>query len=108
MPGRGDRSAPKFDPKQPRELRHYFADLDFTFDRASITNETDKKKHACRYVDVDTSELWETLVEYTDITKPYEDFMKAVHTLYPGSDEERKWSVADMDKLIGEQSHLAI
>jgi hypothetical protein len=34
--------------------------------------------------------------------------MKAVHTLYPGSDEERKWSIADMDKLIGERSRIDI
>jgi hypothetical protein len=74
MPGRGDRSAPKFNPKQPRELCRYFADLDFTFDRASITDEADKKKHTCRYVNVDTSELWETLVEYTKVAKSYEDF----------------------------------
>jgi hypothetical protein len=88
MPGRGDHSTPKFDPKQPRELRCYFTDLDFTFDCTSITNKAGKKKHACHYVDVDTSELWETLVEYTDVAKSYEDFMKAVHALYPGSDEE--------------------
>jgi hypothetical protein len=108
MPGRGDRSAPRFNPKQPRKLCRYFADLDFTFKHASIIDEANKKKHACCYVDVDTSELWETLVEYTDITKSYEDFMKAVHALYPGWDEEWKWSIADMDKLIGERSCIGI
>ena len=108
MPGRGDRSAPKFDPKQPRELRRYFADLDFVFNRAGVTNGEDMKQHACRYVDVDTSELWETLPEYSDAAKPYSDFRTAVYALYPGSDEERKWSVADMDKLVGERSRLGI
>ena len=108
MPGRGDHSAPRFDPKQPRELRRYFADLDFAFDRASVTDNADKKQHACRYVDVDTSELWETLAEFSDVLKSYEDFTKAVHALYPGSDEERKWSVADMDKLVGERSRIGI
>src|SRR6202790_3626460 len=38
MPSRGDRSAPKFDPKQPRELRRYFSDLDTHFARAGITD----------------------------------------------------------------------
>ena len=102
MPGRGDQSAPRFDPKQPRELRQYFADLDFVFNRAGINDDTEKKQHACRYVDVDTSELWETLEEYVEALKSYTDFKTAMHALYPGSDEERKWSVADMDQLVSE------
>ena len=108
MPARGDRSAPNFDPKQPRELRRFFVDLDFAFGRANITDRTEKKKHACRYVDVDTADLWEAISEYADVDKTYEEFVKTVHTLYPGSEEERKWSVADMDKLVGERSRLGV
>jgi hypothetical protein len=108
MPSRGDRSAPKFDPKQPRELRRYFDDLDFAFTRAGVTDRGEMKQHACRYVDVDTTELWETLTEYTDATKTYDEFKAAVYALYPGSDEERKWSVADMDKLVGERMRIGI
>ena len=66
------------------------------------------KQHACRYVDVDTTELWETLTEYMDLTKTYEEFKTAVYALYPGSDGERKWSVADMDKLVGKRMHIGI
>jgi hypothetical protein len=108
MPARGDRAAPRFDPQQPRELRRYFADLDFAFGRAGITDETEKKKHACRYVNVDTADLWESITEYSNAQKTYEDFVKATHGLYPGSEEERKWSVADMDKLVGERSRLGV
>jgi len=108
MPARGDRSAPQFDPQQPRELRRYFSDLEFAFGRATITSPTEKKKHACRYVDVDTADLWESISQFADQNASYEDFVKAVHTLYPGSEEERKWSVADMDKLVGERSRLGI
>ena len=108
MPSRGDRSAPQFDTKHPRELRRYFSDLEYCFGRAQITDEAEKKKHACRFVDVDTSELWESLAEFADITKTYDEFCKAIHALYPGSEEERKWSVADMDKLVGERSRLGI
>ena len=81
MLSRGDRSAPKFDPKQPCELRRYFDDLDFAFGRAAVTTDDVKKQHACRYVDVDTSELWETLAEYTDATKTYDEFKDAVYAL---------------------------
>ena len=66
------------------------------------------KQHARRHVDVDTTELWETLTEYADVTKTYEEFKTAVYALYPGSDEERKWSVADMDKLVGERMRIGI
>ena len=102
MPARGDRSAPRFDPQQPRELRRYFADLDFAFTRAAIAERAEMKKQACRYVDVDTADLWESISEYANQQSTYEDFVKAVHALYPGSEEERKWSVANMDKLVGE------
>jgi len=107
MPARGDRSAPQFDPQQPRELRRYFADLDFAFGRAAITDRAEKKKHACRYVDVDTADLWESISEFAGAAT-YDEFVKAVHALYPGSEEERKWSVADMDKLVGERSRLGV
>jgi len=108
MPSRGERTAPQFDPKRPRELRRYFADLDVQFVRASVTNGADQKKFACRYVDIDTCEMWESLVEFTDTAKSFNEFKKAVLALYPGSEEERKWSVADMDKLVGERSRLGV
>jgi len=99
---------PRFDPQQPRELRRYFTDLDFVFNRAGINDVAEKKKHACQYVDVDTADLWESIGEYSDVQKTYEEFIKAVQSLYPGAEEERKWSVADMDKLVGERSRLGV
>ena len=108
MPVRGDRSAPKFDAKQPRELRRYFTDLEFAFAHAQITDEVEQKRHSTRYVDVDTSELWETLPEFSENATTFEDYVKKVTTLYPGADEDRKWTVADMDKLVGERARLGI
>jgi hypothetical protein len=43
-----------------------------------------------------------------DPTKTYDKLKTAVHALYPGSDEERKWLVADMDKLVGKRMHIGI
>jgi hypothetical protein len=37
------------------------------------------------------------------LNKTYSDFAKVIHALYPGSEEEHKWLVADMDKLVGER-----
>ena len=108
MPARGDRTAPTFDPHQPRELRRYFADLDFHFVRSAVVDEQEQKKHACRFLDVDTCELWESLTTFTDNAKTFKEFCDEVYGLYPGSEEERKWSVSDMDKLVGETSRIGI
>jgi len=45
---------------------------------------------------------------FSDATKTYLEFVAAIYTLYPGSEEERKWSVADMDKVVGERSRLGV
>jgi hypothetical protein len=107
MPPRGHRTAPSFSPDQPRELRRYFQELDSLFTQCSIADDQAKKKLACRYLDVDSAELWESLTEY-DPTKSYADFIAAVYKLYPGSEDERKWSISDMDKLVGEQLRVGI
>jgi hypothetical protein len=35
-------------------------------------------------------------------------FKEAVFKLYPGSEEEKKWKIADMDKVVGEQLRIGI
>src|ERR1700677_3683069 len=40
--------------------------------------------------------------------KTYNEFRQVIYALYPGSEEERKWSVADIDKLVGEQLRLGV
>jgi hypothetical protein len=107
MPARGHSTAPKFDPTQPRELRRYFIELDMLFGAAGVTDSDQMKTHACRYVDIDTAELWESLPEFAAGTS-YNAFKTAIHKLYPGSENDRKWSIADMDKLVGEQLRVGI
>ena len=60
------------------------------------------KKHAVQFVDCNTVKLWEILSEFTNNTKSYQGFIDAVYKLYPGLDSEQQWSMADMDKLVGE------
>jgi gag-polyprotein putative aspartyl protease len=107
MPARGHATAPKFDPKQPRELRRYFEELELLFATANITGDDAKKKQARRYLDIDSAELWQTLPEF-DHQHTYIQFTEAVYKLYPGSEDERKWSIADMDKLVTEQHQSGI
>jgi hypothetical protein len=107
MPPRGHGSAPKFTPDIPRELQHYFKELELLFGPAQVVDDTEKKKHACRYVDIDTTDLWEAIPEF-DGTKTFDEFKSAIFKLYLGSESERKWTIADMDKLVGEQLRMGI
>jgi hypothetical protein len=74
---------------------------------AHINNSMEKKKHACRYVNIDTADLWESIPEF-DVAQNFEEFKLAVHKLYPGSESECKWTIADMDKLVEEQLWMQI
>jgi hypothetical protein len=107
MPPRGHSSAPKFTPDVPRELQCYFKELELLFRPAQVVNDTEKKKHACQYVDIDTTDLWEAIPEF-DVTKTFDEFKSAIFKLYPGSEYEHKWTIADMDKLVGEQLRMGI
>jgi hypothetical protein len=43
-----------------------------------------------------------------DVAQNFEEFKSAVHKLYPRSESECKWTIADMDKLVGEQLQMGI
>ena len=62
------------------------------------------KGHALWFVNCDTTELWEILPEFADVTAPYRKFINAVFQLYPGSDAEQCWLIADMEKLVTDTS----
>jgi hypothetical protein len=107
MPARGHSTAHTFDPTHPRELRRYFNELELLFSDSNITAPGIMKKHACHYLDIDTSELWESIPEYAPSIS-FDDFRIAVHRLYPSSEDDRKFSISDMDKLSGEQLRIGI
>jgi hypothetical protein len=107
MPTRGEDGAPSFSPDQPRELRRYFKELSLLFICAQVTDDEEKKIYACRYLDVDSAELWESLPKF-EPGEPYLDFVKAIYQLYPGSEDERKWTVAAMENLVSEHLRSGI
>ncbi|KIM71132.1 hypothetical protein PILCRDRAFT_17346 [Piloderma croceum F 1598] len=108
MPLRRDHSAPHFDPSRPRELRRYFADLAVHFAQSEIDSDQEKKHYTCRYVDIDTEELWESRLEYSDGAKSFAEFVQAIYRLYPGAEGRQQWLVADMEKLVEERSRISI
>jgi hypothetical protein len=107
MPPRGHSSTPKFTPDVPRELQCYFKELELLFGPAQVVDDTEKKKHACRYVDIDIADLWKAIPEF-DVIKTFDEFKSAIFKPYLGSESERKWTIVDMDKLVGEQLQMGI
>ena len=108
MPTHGDCGAPTFDPSKPWELHHFFKELKFHFGWSNVIDEALMKRHVLSFSNCDTTELWEILPEFADTVKMYQDFVDAVYKLYPGSDLEQQWAIANMDKLVGEMSQVGI
>ncbi|KAJ7434588.1 hypothetical protein FB451DRAFT_1012096, partial [Mycena latifolia] len=94
-----------FDSSKARELPRYFSDLEFHFTRCNITDAGQMKSHATRFLNVRDQDAWEAITEFTTDGTTYEDFKSAVLKLYPGTDADRKYSLADLDVLIGAYAH---
>ncbi|KAI0369557.1 hypothetical protein BV20DRAFT_903556, partial [Pilatotrama ljubarskyi] len=61
-----------------------------------------------RYLPIDVSDLCESLPEYANEDKTYEDFKKAIIALYPGAGEDRKFAVADVENLVAKRAAVPI
>jgi hypothetical protein len=107
MPPRNHASAPAFNPAQLRTLRPYFDDLECLFTTCAISLDSEKKSFATRYLDYDSCDLWEVIPQFGP-SSTYEDFVQAIYRLYPGSHEDRKYSYADLEKLIEGQMQTEI
>ncbi len=108
MPPRGDRTAPTFDPSKPRELKRFFSELQYHFDAANVTDETEKKNHATRYLNFDVAELWESLPSFSDASQTYDNLRAAVFELYPAADDEYRYTISDLESLIADRQRLDI
>ncbi|KAI9057626.1 hypothetical protein FKP32DRAFT_1583453 [Trametes sanguinea] len=108
MPPRGDPRAPYFDPDNPRTLRRFFQDLEALFERSGVESDAQKKQWVLRYFSIDVADLCENLPECADETKTYEDFKRAIIALYPGADDSRKYSLADVGNLVARRASAPI
>ena len=106
MPARGHPTAPKFSGNNPRELQRYFDELDYLFTSCGIATDDAKKRYAVRYIDYETEDGWKQLGEFRDAQRTFDEFKAAVYKLYPGADDDRKWTLEDLDLLIGETSRI--
>ena len=107
MPAKGHSTAPKFSAYQPRELRRYFEELDNLFAGAAIMDDQTKKSQACRYLDFESADLWQNIPTFA-AGSTYDNWKEELYKLYPGAEADKKYTVADMDKLVGERYRAGI
>ncbi|KAI0372512.1 hypothetical protein BV20DRAFT_908927, partial [Pilatotrama ljubarskyi] len=105
---RGHTMALTFDPSQPRTLRRFFQDIETLFEWSGVEMDPARKSWVVRYLPIDVSDLCESLPEYANEDKMYEDFKKAVIALYPGAGEDRKFAVADVENLVAKRAAVPI
>ena len=108
MPARGEDTAPFFNKLKPRELPRFFDELEYLFVRAAVTSEADKKRHTLRYVDFDIELLWRAIPEFADPTKTYDVFKAGILHFYHDASKDNRYSLSDIDILIGERRRLGI
>ena len=74
MPSYRHHTAPKFTEDQPREFKKFFEELANLFGPANIVMDADKKSQPVRYIEVDTSDVWRSLPEFSsEEESSYED-----------------------------------
>ncbi|KAF9030641.1 hypothetical protein BJ165DRAFT_1358730, partial [Panaeolus papilionaceus] len=107
LPGRGATTAPRFTAARAREIRQYFAEVEFICQQASVTTDRDKIDAICRYADYSISDLWQSLPSFSAIPAKkllpanYQVFKDAVIELYLEADTvDNKFSVNDLTQLI--------
>ena len=95
MPARGHATVPDFDPTQPRTLRRFFQDIETLFERCGVVEDQSRKQWVVRYMPIDAADL-------TTFSpgKSYEDFRTEIKSLYPGAEDERKYTIADVKNLV--------
>ncbi|KAG5634019.1 hypothetical protein H0H81_003873 [Sphagnurus paluster] len=101
MPSRQDPTAPTLVTTSNGipELARYFEDLEFLFEDCLVRTDTAKKRYATRYLDTPTARLWQGL-EPTYTAGSFADWKAAIHALYPGTSEDRRYSFRDLHALV--------
>ncbi len=103
MPFWKEKSAPNIiDKISPGcELMCYISDIEGLFTCHTINTDADKKKWFIYYPSLVLSEFWESLPEYSDTTKTYENFKDAVVAQYPDTSTTHKYERHDLERIIG-------
>lgn len=108
LPGRNERSAPKFDETHPDELDPYLDDIQDLLDRYNIIDHAEQKLAAVKYLKTRTSKLWKTTAAWSDAAKTYDEFKEEVIGLYPGARGDRTYTIQDLDLILGHYARTGI
>jgi hypothetical protein len=95
MPARGHPTAPSFD-GNPLNLKHFLDEVNLLAEDAGLDG-AGRIKHALRFASLSDNELWSGLTAAAG--NGWEDFKTAVTTLYPGADDDRRYSPGDLTRL---------
>jgi hypothetical protein len=109
LPARHERSALCFNDTRPKEVEHYFADLQHLLAANAVVAEDEMKQAAIKYLkSVGTKKLWRTTPAFADAVQTYEEFKTEILSLYPSTGTDRTFSIQDLDKLISERAQVGI
>ena len=100
MPSPGDRSAPRFD-GHPPSLKRFFDEMDYLGNACGLSS-TEKIQHTLRYLDFCEYETWRTCRSAQGFD--WDAFKAEITALYPGADEDRKYTVVDLEILVDKQA----
>ena len=100
MPSPGDRSAPRFD-GHPLPSKCFFDEMDYLGNACGLSP-TEKIQHMLRYLDFCEYEIWRTRRSARGFD--WDAFKAEITALYPGADEDRKYTVVDLEILVDKQA----
>lgn len=104
MPARGHSTAPTFD-GNPLNLGRFFEEVEILAADARL-DDAAKIKHSLRYASLNDYELWVRLPSASGGDFPA--FKKAVLELYPGTEDDHRYTMADLDRLTQTQAAYGI
>ncbi|KAF8233438.1 hypothetical protein L208DRAFT_1266669, partial [Tricholoma matsutake] len=89
------------------ELKRYFTELETLLTAYNITDSTEQKAHTCHYVEVKSADFWQSLPEFA-ATHTYIQWWDEIVKCYPGAVDNLRWTLNDLDCLLGEQARIGI
>ena len=108
MPSRNHRTAPAFNPYEPRTLFRYFEDLGTLFTQCGVADAAEQKRYACTYIPVNEEDVWTAIPQYSNVASTFDEFKEAIFELYPSCSKDRRYTIDDLDRLTGAQQRLGI
>ncbi|KAJ6527416.1 hypothetical protein B0H19DRAFT_853867, partial [Mycena capillaripes] len=101
IPSRGDRNAPTCESTKPRELPRYFSDLEYRFTRCNLNDDAEKNSHATRFFNILVVAYMLRTCRLAEYSNTFKMPTLGSRFLYPGTAPGKKYSIADLDTLVG-------